>query len=105
MNYSGPGRAATSSGATLSDRPWFFSLLVCVKINFLLTVKSAQLHSASCGRRESTELTHACVAEGLSGAVKLGDADVERLVVALGPVGEHADPYLLAQQNGSLRGA
>ena len=51
------------------------------------------------------ELARCAVGECLSRAIELGDADTEWLVVAHGPVIEHADPHLLAQQNRSAAGA
>ena len=50
------------------------------------------------------EYAGSAVGECLYGAVKLGDADAERLVIARSPVIEDADAHLLAQQNGSAGG-
>ena len=50
------------------------------------------------------EYAGAAVDERLSRAIKLGDADGERLVIAHSSIIEHADPHLLAQQNGSAGG-
>lgn len=51
------------------------------------------------------EYTRTAIDERLSCAIKLGDADVKRLVIAHGSVIKHADPHLLAQQDGSSAGA
>lgn len=58
----------------------------------------------ACTIRLRIEWVIACIIEGYGCTIELGNADIERLVVALGPVFQYADSHLLTQQNGGTSG-